>query len=303
MPKQPNKQNEVLYLIAKYGVMSSRTVWEILDKKISYGAVRKLLNKLEERGLIVRPTGLAGGQPMHYWILSREKAAMAETIRITGISPDIILQTKMRYTHFPHEDLCTLFQSAVERGDPRIKVLRNKRGLHPQLPTYLFTKSLLDLGYCPDLCLGIPQYSDADWTVPSRYVWLAVEIDRSYRTTKRLARRLNVYTKHTMFSGVLYFLPSRGTAKGVSDLYEKRGGKDATRLLGGRNVFLASAQVQKSRSLFWNLKVFVGGHEIPLKDWILIFSAVPQERRDTFFQEMLNKGVPHPSPQAERQVS
>ena|GEM_PF-2385323 len=303
MPQQPHKQNQVLFMIAKYGVMSSRTVWELLDKKISYGAVRKLLNKLEERGLIVRPTELFGGQPVHYWMLSREKKSIAETVRLTGLPESQIVQSKMRYTHFAHEDLCTLFQLSMERGDPRIKVLRNKRGLNPELPAHLMMKRIVDQGYCPDLCLGIPQYSDTDWSKPSRYVWIAVEIDRSYRTATRLARRMNVYTKHTLFSGVLYFMPSSGTAKDLQNLYARRGGKDSLRLLGTKTAFLASAQLEKSRFSHWNLKVFVGGHEISLKDWLLIFSAVPRERRDKFLEEMLNKGVPYPSAPAERQVS
>lgn len=303
MPQQPKKQNELLLLFAKYGVMSSRVVWEVLDRKISYTAVRKLLNKLEERGLIVRPTELFGGQPVHYWMLSREKKAMAEIVRLTGLPENEILQSKMRYTHFAHEDLCTLFQLSMSGGDPRIKVLRNKRGLAPELPAQLMSKRIVDQGYCPDLCLGIPQYDDSDWSKPSRYAWIAVEIDRSYRTAVRLARRMNVYTKHTRFNGVLYFMPSSVTAKELQSLYARRGGKDALRLLGTKTAFLASAQLEKSRFSHRKLKVFVGKHEISLEDWLLIFSAVSPEQRDKFLEEIVNKGVPHPSPQAERQVS
>ena len=303
MPQQPKKQNEVLQLIAKYGVMSSRTVWEALDKRIGYAAVRKLLNKLEDRGLIVRPTELFGGQPVHYWMLSREKKALAEIVRLTGLSEDQIVQSKMRYTHFAHEDLCTLFQLSMLGGDSRIKVLRNKHGLAPELPSHLMSKNIIDQGYCPDLCLGIPQYSDTDWSKPSRYAWLAVEIDRSYRTAARLAKRMNVYTKHTLFSGVLYFMPSTGTAKDLQDLYARRGGKDALRLLGTKTSFLASAQLVKSRFSHWKLNVFVGGHEISLKNWLLLFSAVQPDKRDKYLEEMLNKGVPDPSLHMERQVS
>lgn len=302
MPQEAHKQNQVLYMIAKHGVMSTRVLWQVLDKKISYAAIRKLLNKLEQRGLIVRPTELFGGQPIHYWMLSREKKAIAETLRLTGIPEDIVVQTKMRYTHFAHEDLCTLFELSMAE-DKSLKIIRNKRGLAPELPPHLMSKRIIEQGYCPDLCLGVPQYNDSDWSKPSHYVWIAVEIDRSYRTAARLARRMNVYTKHTLFSGVLYFMPSSGTAKELQNLYARRGGKDSIRLHGTRTAFLATAQYEKAPFSHWRLKVFVGGHEISLKDWLLIFSAAQRERRDEFLEEIVNKGVPLPSPQAERQVS
>jgi hypothetical protein len=290
-------------MIAKYGVMSSRTVWELLDKRVSYGAVRKLLNRLEERGLLVRPTGLIGGQPAHYWMLSKERGALAETARLTMIPESALLQSKMRYTHFPHEDLCTLFQFSVECSDPRIKVLRNKRGIHPELPDHLISATSKDLGYCPDLCLGIPHYRDGDLSMPSRYVWLAVEIDRSYRTTSRLARRLNVYTKHTGFAGVLYFMPSRETARRLHEIYGRRVSKDAFRLIGSQNVFVATAPIEKSLFSPKELSVLVAGQEIALADWFLIFSGAERERRDHFFETMRNDGVHQGGPNPERQVS
>ena len=296
MSRQPQKQNEVLQMIAKYGVMSSRTLWELLDKKISYGAVRKLLNKLEDRGLIVRPTGLMGGQPAHYWMLSREKQAVAQTAGLTGVPEAMLLQNKMRYTHFPHEDLCTLFQVSIERGDSRIKVLRNKRGVHPELPDHLISKFTKELGYCPDLCLGIPHYRDTDISAPSHYVWVAVEIDRSYRTTARLAQRLNLYAKHTAFAGVLYFMPSIETAKRLHEVYKRRVDKDSFRLKGSKRVFVATAPIEKSLFCPRSVSVFVDDYEIPLSDWFLIFSAAEREKRDAFFQVMLNKGGPYPGP-------
>jgi len=286
MPPKPTKQNEILHLLAKYGVMSSRTVWELLDRKISYPGVRQHLNSLERRKLIVRPTGLIGGYPIHFWMLSRESDAFSRISAITGFTEAELKQKKMRYTHFPHEDLCTLFQFSIERSSRGLKVLRGKDTRYFHLPKHLLSERVQQNGYCPDLCIGVPCSEGAIGGEPKFYRWVAVEIDRSYRSAIRLASRLNIYSRHTSFCGVLYFMPSESTAAKLHKIYANRKAKDSVRISGTKEFFLATATVQKSPFDPSSLMLQLSDVELSLSAWLAIFAVVEPHKRDAFVKSI-----------------
>jgi hypothetical protein len=272
MSRQAPRQSQVLALIIKYGLISTKTVWELMDREISLHQVRGILYELQKKNLIISPNQIFGPTALKYWSLPLDSKRLRSISQIMEFPFEELRHSAVRFNEYPHEDLCTIIQASIERVDSSLKVFRARARKYFGIPDWLISARIKRLGYCPDLILRLPVYEGAGEMKPNAYRWIAVEVDRTYRTRKRLAQRLTVYTKHTQFGGLLYFLPTSGSAKKLHQIYEIRGGKENLRLHNGHETFLATAVPPKSLFNPDELKVFVGTGETRLLDWLAIFS-------------------------------
>jgi len=280
MSRSPTRQNEILSMIARYGVMNTQVLSQLLSRKLSPAWLRAALCRLERKKLLARGTCLLGGRPSCYWMLSNESNIQDRTTNLTGLDKSQIRSKSAHWSQYPHENLCTVFQASIERQMPSIWVLRESTGSFSKLPTHLLSERVKQNGYIPDLCLGIPtKLANTDNSTGS-YRWIAVEIDRTQRSAKRVAARANIYSRHTSFSGVLYLMPNASLAASVREIYNARGASESVRLQGGSETFLAAAAVPQSLFDVNALKVACGKFEIPLSTWLALLVVSESQKRD-----------------------
>ena len=222
---------------------------------------------------------------MSHWMLPEDKDAQAKVISATGLDAGFFRNKIVRYSHMPHETICTLVQASLERQMPKLWIAREATVSFAKLPSHLLSRVVKEKGYKPDLCIGVPLHNADSAHSNNAVRWIAVEIDRSYRSHKRIAQRLMVYTKHTTFSGVLYLMPTPRTAKVLKRIYDTRGGKDNLRLHGTSKSFLAVSTVPESLFDVNSKSVWCEDQEISLATWISLFASGEAHKRDRLLSD------------------
>ncbi len=288
MSRRPTRQNEVLTLLSKYGVMSSRVLVQLLSDQISMSWLRGLLSNLERKNLIVKASCSIGGSPTHYWMLPDTDSSRSRTALRSGVHTSLFRHKRTRFSHYPHENICTLFQASLERQMPSLKIFRESTNNFDRLPEHLLSERVRENGYTPDICIGIPVHGSENTSSKISFRWIAVEIDRSWRSKKRISQRVNIYARHTAFAGLLYLVPNERDIENLREIYATRGGKESLRILGTRNAFLATAVVPHTLIDISKMKVWCGPHEIFLSTWIAMFAAGESQERDRLLLRISN---------------
>ena len=280
MGRPATRQAEVLSLLARYGVMDIATLTQLLDHAPSQSTIREVLSTLKKKQLIKCGTLKIGGTPSNYWQLSKDKSAIERILAITGLSASKLRLKSCHWSQFPHENLCTLFQASIEKQMPSVIVLREAANDFSKLPDHLISERIKENGYLPDLCLGIPVFDPPDANTPKFYRWVAVEIDRTNRSKKRIAARTNIYSRHTAFNGLLYLMPDERMASQLSKIYDTRGARDSLRIEKGKKSFLARGTVSHTLFDCNKMMLLCDDQEISLSTWTALISATDMRSRD-----------------------
>jgi hypothetical protein len=274
------RQREILALISRYGVLGSNTLHVLLKEVVDRECLRKTLKRMEEQNLISRIFLGSGGAPMAHWMIPDDDTMKGQALRATGLDPKHFRLKRVRYSHAPHEGVCTLVQASLERQMPRLWIYRESTADFRNLPPHLISEHSEESGNIPDLCVGVPGRNADPLISDKGYRWIGVEVDRTSRSKKRIAHRVNLYTKRTGFSGLLYLVPTLAAVKSVREIYLTRGDKSAYRLRGAAQSFLAVGVFPKSLFDVNAMRVWVGEHEIPLSTWLSLFALHDAHERD-----------------------
>ncbi|MBP7843491.1 MAG: hypothetical protein KA116_01630 [Proteobacteria bacterium] len=276
MSRKPSRTPEVLDLISRYGVLSTRVLLMLTNHEIGSRWMRQILNELDHRQLICRASSSLDGRPVDFWMLTKNGFSQSRVCNITGNLHEELRFKSAKYTHFPHENLCTIFQCSLERELPSIKIFREATGSFKEIPQSVLSHRLRSIGYAPDIVLKLPNTSK----------WVAVEIDRSYRTLKRLSQRVNMYTRHSGFDALLYLMPKSKMTDSLISVFNSRGANEAMRIRGSKNTFLATALTPKCIFNIDEYKVQVSKKTIPLTTWLSIIALTNQDKRDACFEQI-----------------
>ena len=280
MSRSPSRQNEVLKILAKYGVMDTNALNELLVKKLKGSWKRELFTTLKNKKLIVSGTSLIGGSPTQYWMLPDEADVYERVAARTGLKSSEFRTKRCHWSQYPHESLCTLFQASIERQMQSVRILREATNNFADLPQHLLSEQVKENGYAPDLCLGIPTSGNAEAQLDGAHRWVAVEIDRSVRSKKRVSERANIYSRHTAFDGVLYLVADQNSLENLRGIYVDQGAKNSLRITGCSNSFLASALVPKTLFDVNSLNVYCDTREISLNSWLALIAMTKSHKRD-----------------------
>lgn len=292
MSTYPTRQNEILKLIGRYGVLDSYTLLELLQPRPKLKSLQVTLKRLEKSGLLGSGTPKLRGRSTKYWIFNKSDSALERILARTGLDPSVLRNKSTHWSQYPHEALCSLVQAAVERQMPSLWVLREATGNFKDLPEHLLSERVRKNGYMPDLCIGIPlEKANASYSGAKAYRWIAVEVDRSFRSHKRIAARANIYSRHTAFAGLLYFMPHEGNRETLTHIYANRGAKKSLRISGGSETFLATAVMPEKLFDVNNLSVHCGETTLSLCTWLALFALSEVRQRDSNLQSLVRNDL------------
>lgn len=282
MPSYPTRQNEILTLIGRYGVLDSYTLLELLHPRPTLKSLQLTLKRLEKNELLVSGTPKLRGSSTKYWMFKKSEVALERILARTGLDESALRNKSTHWSQYPHEAICSLVQAAIERQMPSLLVLREATDSFKDLPEHLLSERVQKNGYMPDLCIGIPlERTDASYSAAKAYRWIAVEVDRSFRSHKRIAARANIYSRHTAFAGLLYFMPHESGCKTLAQIYGNRGAKNSLRISGGSETFLATSVMPEKLFDVNGLSVRCGEHSLSLSTWLALFALSEVRQRDT----------------------
>jgi len=291
MPRPAIRENQILSLLARYGVMDTRTLKMLMGASLGDSHIRHLLRNLRLKGLVHKKSHTLNKFSANYWMLKNEPILQQAALKKGGLSADDLRHKRLHWSQVPHENLCTILHASFERSIRGLWIIREGSEGFKDLPAHIISKRVRDNGYLPDMCIGVPSYDANTGFSDGSYRWIAVELDRTDRSRDRISRRMNIYSRHTNFDGLLYLTAEElKTSKKMRRLYNDDGAKEAYRIEGGKDTFLALG-VAPNR-LFDPNQVLIkcGKHKIPLSSWIALFAFADVDRRDEFVR--LNCHVP-----------
>lgn len=280
------RQIEILTLFVKYGVLGSKVIQSLLKESISSMRLRESLYGMEKRGLVCRVSMGVGGSPMSYWMLPDDASVKSRALQASGLDQKYFRNKRVRYSHIPHESFCTFVHASIERQMPSLWIYRESTAHFKNLPDHLLSETAKENGYTPDLCIGVPRRNADQSLSNTGYRWIAVEVDRTNRSKKRIAQRLNIYSKHTAFSGLLYLVPSESAVRSLMEIYGTRGGKDSFRLRGAANSFLSIGRTENELFDVNSKSIYCNDAVLPLGTWLSLFSVSEAHERDKVLSEL-----------------
>lgn len=280
MPRKPFRQNEILSLLARYGVLTTNNLTELLDSRISHSFLRSILYDLENNNLLRRLRFKSG----HCWAISSNTESILEVLKRTNTPKNLLRTKNLHWSAFPHESSCTTIQASLERSLPEVETFREGTLKFKELPSHLMSERVKQNGYTPDLVLKVAVENKNDSSAQSVFRYIAVEVDRTQRSKRRISQRANIYSRHTSFSGLLYFVPNIKNVASFQQIYKSRGAMDSIRLRGGEKSFLATTAIADSLFDAKDLIVNTLQGEQSLCDWVALIARFETHKRDAAVQ-------------------
>jgi len=202
--KRRSSGKEIQSIIEQYHPIDIRTIQRLTQPTMKLKNVRKALGHLRNKNVVDMLVGSDKSfyyQPLHVW-------------RDGSPSMDSDFAPMPRRQNLFHDQWCYYWEAMMKREVPELKVVRECNIANDD-----FSKSVLringeDIEALPDLLLLLPlRKSDEN-------VCVAVEIERTRKSDKRILRKLRTYAEETHLDGLIYICDTARLANTIRSLYE-----------------------------------------------------------------------------------
>ena len=214
--KKHERARQILQLLKMHGPLSFRALQRLIEPYIKKRRLLDSLKRLQKRGFVNRRfERLFGGRGIFY-NLEQYDSALVELSEFMGVPVNDLKQPQFRYKELLHTECCALWVDAFQRLFPEVEVIRDFDFQSNYKAEKIMLTSVEDLDLHPDLLLVFPKDGE------HKEVALAVEIEKSNKTIKRLRQKLRKYANGTHVDGVIYLCDSRYIANSISKVYETK---------------------------------------------------------------------------------
>lgn len=279
-PKRPNVRGaELMRLLVKHEALSFGALRALMAPPISEKRLRDVLSRLVKRRLVRRRLfNLFGGSAVFFEIAEPFRSDLG----IASVHSSLLI----------HNESCSLaveflgreFPSARfirEHAIPRDEVLRTvmkfKRGAYDTLP---------------DVLMILPSETGPE------PIYIAVEIERSVKSVKRLVKKFSKYALRTKLDGVIYLSEDEGVLTTLSGRYQSDIAPAGLRVRHYKDHFFLTASCPTKQVFdLGNLRNSVNT-PVSIKRWMHLLKTTPMlKRREIAFLD--SGGVrPDPNPTA-----
>lgn len=252
--------NEVIRLLAVHEALSFGAIRRLIEPPMTEKRLHCAIRALVEKRIVARrPFALYGGTAMFYEIaepfrgdlnIGKVHATMLMHNDIGGLTIEALRR------EFPSAQFVT------ERYIPKNAHLRNVMRYHGGARDAL-----------PDILMVLPGRDGR------RDTYIALEIERFSKCTKRLLHKLGRYGARTVIDGVAYLAPDNNILKAVTDRYQIMIANKATRIRHYKDHFLVTCQHPTKKTLEFKDPRNAAGEPVSLIDWIHKLSSTQMSER------------------------
>lgn len=268
---------QVLRLLLKHGPLSTRGLAACLSPPPGRRALRYVLKRLYDQGLLARREEKGSGRIYHQ--ITQDPAARPMAASILKVPLELIEQPQFRHAELLHSEDCAIWCELLSELFPEAQVRRDFQFAALKEAQSLLLSRFEERDLLPDLLLTIPA-RDGRGSVS-----VAVEIERTVKSGKRLLRKLRRYADQTRIDGLIYVCSSDAIQRKLLEVYVNKVAARALRISHyAENFFLfadGSASCDFSEPQMFN----ADGKSVSLKTWIRILAETKSGgRRDSIFQ-------------------
>ena len=214
--KKHIRAKQIIQLLMTHGPLSFRALQRMIEPYIKKRRLLDSLKRLQRRGFVDRRfERLFGGKGIFY-NLSQYDESLAELSNYMGVPLEKLRQPHFRQKELLHSECCALWAHALKKLFPEVEIIRDFEFKNSFKAEKIMLTSIEDLDLHPDLLLIFPEGEGHN------EIAIAVEIERSFKTIKRLRQKLKKYANGTHVDGVVYLCDTQYIANSISKVYESK---------------------------------------------------------------------------------
>ncbi len=275
-PKRPNVRGaELMRLLGRHEALSFGALQVLMVPAISEKRLRDVLSRLIKRRLVRRRLfNLLGGSAVFFEIAEPFRSSL-------GIAP-------VHSSLLIHNESCSLAVELLSRKFPAARFVRERAiPRNEVLRTVMkFKKGTYDT--LPDVLMILPSETGPE------PIYIAVEIERSIKSVKRLVKKFSKYAIRTKLDGVIYLSEDDGVLTSLAGRYQADIVPTGLRVKHYKDHFFLTASCPTKQVFeLGNLRNSVNA-SVSLSRWMHLLRTTPMlKRREIAF---LDSGGVRPDP-------
>jgi DNA-binding Lrp family transcriptional regulator len=274
------RQIQILRALQDNGPLSLATLEKLLTPQISRRRLQDATKRMADQGLIVRRFDSLPSNVGHYYQLSGRQANRERIAQILNCDEGTLSIHPFRTQELQHTQCCAIWANRLQHLFPGAQILRDfdfKR--HAIAGQYLLSSGE-DFELRPDLLIVLPHADSKSQVV------VAIEIERTRKSNKRLLQKLRSLCTRTRLDGVLYLCDKNTIETALRTIYCSNVVQKAHRIRHYGNNFLLLSDGTQTHSDPEPRVYNVSQNSVSLTSWMnLLLTTQPRERRDSAFDQ------------------
>jgi hypothetical protein len=250
------RADEVIRLLAAHEALSFGALKALLVPEISEKRLRRVVSALVNEGVIRRRLfHLSGGKAVFF-----ELADPLRSDRGIGSVHNSLLI---------HNDLCAFTVETLQRMLPEAICVREYAIPRSATLRGVMKYQEKSRDSLPDILLALPAETGG------QPAFIAVEIERSVKSSKRLLKKFTKYASQTRLDGVLYLSDDDRVLSVLRQRYREQAAGRARRVGHYRDLFFLTASCPSKQFLGFKNPFNLANAPVSLEAWMRFLSGVP----------------------------
>ncbi len=265
---------EILKILAEHGPLSLPILMAIVNPPMTLRRLQDATKRLSDRGLVVRRFDSLPKNAGHYFQICQTLKARGVIGNLLNVDPESLIQTQFRSQELTHSESCALWTTQFRKWYPEGRVIRDYALQHNKEACRVLMLKDGQFELQPDLLLQLPS------STGSNYINVAIEVERTRKTSKRIAAKLRKFAKQSHLDGVLYICSRESLVDLIRPTYVSTIMNNAGRIKQYGSNFLMFSDGTISGDLNEMTLFNTEPKAVLLKDWIhyLVHTQLPLRR-------------------------
>lgn len=280
------RNKDILSVLKTHGSLSFSAIEKILYPSMKKKSLRKTIHLLRKRKAISSRT--TNGGKVFYQI-SQSQSGRNEAAKILKCNPGQLFQPVLNDREWIHTELTEYWISLLQRQFPEAVVIRERDFYNNEIAQRVMLIKKDEFELKPDFLL-LFRKTDA-----CERVSIAIEIERSRKSGRRLAAKVKKYADKTFLDGLIYACDSDRISETIRLVYRNKILDRAHRIKHYADNFILLSDAINTH--IEPLSQLYNSKEEPasIVDWVKYLRTTKRNfRRDSEFIQM-DKGTPSPS--------
>ncbi len=273
--KKPyTRAREVMKHLSLYGPLHLHTIEQLMKPVIKRKRLQDVLLRLLRRGFIFK----RGEKALHaqniYYEISKSEMDLELAANFMKISVDDLRQPYFRTQELLHAQYCAVWADKLRHLYPDAVVVPDYKIPHNKEAKNILQLQHKERDIYPDLLLIFPRKE-----IKPR-VGVAVEIERTRKSSKRLVKKITKYANLTLLDGVLYVCEERIIADTISNIFKSKVWRGSYRIQHYSENFFMFSFLMGMGKMPLNEIFNLDGEDTLLQNWIHYLREIDHYDRD-----------------------
>lgn len=215
---------QIIHLLKTHGPLPYRTLKRMIEPAMTKDKLLKALKRLQKKNYVERRfENVFSGRGVFYNLCQQEET-LKEMAEFMSVEVDELKQPHFRHRELLHSECCALWVHVLMKMFPEANIVRDFDFQNSKSAEKVMLTSAQELDLHPDLLLIFPESKSQN------EIAIAVEIERTPKTVRRLRQKLKKYANGTHVDGVIYLCDTQHITNSIFKVYSEKPLQDSKRV-------------------------------------------------------------------------